>query len=71
MLSVRDIMATYPVAERLHTKYDSVLGWVNEKNVDIKDMYGPGIYLRTNSQGFRNKRPTRADGNVLYVKRPF
>jgi hypothetical protein len=53
-LTVRDIVATYPLAERLHTKYDSELGWVNEKNVDIIDMFGPGIYLRTNSQGFRN-----------------
>jgi hypothetical protein len=55
-LTLRDIMTTYPIAERLHTKYDSVLGWVNEKNVDIMDMYGPGVYLRTNSQGFRNNQ---------------
>jgi hypothetical protein len=53
-LTFHDIMTTYPLAEPLHTKYDSVLGWVNEKNVDIRDMYGPGVYLRTNSQGFRN-----------------
>jgi len=53
-LTFRGIMTTYFLAERQHTKYDSVLGWVNEKNVDIRDMYGPGVYLRTNSQGFRN-----------------
>ena len=70
MLTVHDIMATYPLAERLHTKYDSVLGWVNEKNVDIKDMYGPGIYLRTNSQGFRNNHdfePAVPDGKHRIV----
>jgi len=43
-----------PLAERRHTKYDSQLGWVNIPNVYIRDMYGPGVYLRTNSQGFRN-----------------
>ena len=46
--------ATNIVAERRHTQYDPDLGWVNEPNIDIPDMYGPGIYLRTNSQGFRN-----------------
>jgi lysophospholipase L1-like esterase len=48
-----EILSTRPVAERLHTKYDPELGWVNKPNVDIPDMYGPGISLRTNSQGFR------------------
>jgi hypothetical protein len=42
------------VAERLHTKYDRELGWVNTPNVLIRDMYGPAKYLQTNSQGFRN-----------------
>jgi hypothetical protein len=54
MLAVRDIMTAYPLAERRHTKYDPELGWVNEASVHIPDMYGPGIYLRTNSEGFRN-----------------
>lgn len=42
------------VAERHHTEYDSELGWVNMPNVHIEDMYGPGVYLKTNSQLFRN-----------------
>jgi hypothetical protein len=42
------------LAERLHTRYDSQLGWVSIPNVYVRDMYGPGIYLRTNSRGFRN-----------------
>lgn len=42
------------LAERQHTEYDPELGWVNKPNVDIPDMYGPGIYLRTNGQRFRS-----------------
>ena len=43
-------------AERLHTAFDPLLGWVNKRNVHIQDMYGPDIYVKTNSQGFRNIR---------------
>ncbi len=43
-----------PLAERLHTGYDPLLGWVNLPNVYIKDMYGDGKYLKTNGQSFRN-----------------
>ena len=43
-----------PVPERVHTRYDAELGWVAVPNLYIDDLYGPGIYLRTNSQGFRN-----------------
>jgi len=46
--------ATPPVAESLHTKYDRDLGWVNLPNVYRPNMYGPGKFLRTNSQGFRS-----------------
>jgi len=42
-------------AERLHAEYDPLLGWINRKNVVIDDMYGPGIFLRTNGQRFRNE----------------
>ncbi len=42
------------VAERRHTKYDAELGWVNEPNIEIPDMYGPRIGLRINGQGFRS-----------------
>ncbi len=45
-----------PVAERVHTRYDELLGWVNVDNVTIKDLYGEGIDLRTNSLGFRADR---------------
>ena len=46
--------ATPPVAESLYTRYDPELGWVNLPNVYLPNMYGPGKFLRTNSQGFRN-----------------
>ncbi len=45
---------TEALAERRHTRYDPELGWVNLPSVEIEDMYGPGISLRTNGQGFRN-----------------
>jgi hypothetical protein len=53
-LLVRDIMKTPSLAEQRHTKYDPDLGWMNKPNLYIPDMYGLGVYLRTNAQGFRN-----------------
>lgn len=50
-----------PLSERRHTQYDELLGWINIPNIYIRDMYGPGIYLKTNSQGFRNKDNFTAD----------
>lgn len=55
LLFARDAMTTVPMAERQHTQYDPGLGWANIPNVNIQDMYGPGISLRTNSQGFRSE----------------
>ncbi len=43
------------VAEVRHTTWDPLLGWVNLPNVRIDDMYGKGLYLATNAQGFRNE----------------
>jgi hypothetical protein len=39
---------------RTHVRYDEHLGWANEPNLDIDDMYGPGRRFVTNSQSFRN-----------------
>src|SRR5262245_50953978 len=36
--------------ERLHTRHDSELGWVSRPKVFAPDLYGPGVYLRTNAQ---------------------
>jgi len=48
------------IAEERHTRYDRDLGWVSEPNLLISDMYGPGIALHTNSQGFRGERTVTA-----------
>lgn len=44
------------LSERRHTQYDEEIGWVNLPNIHIKDLYGPGRYLTTNSQMFRNDK---------------
>lgn len=41
--------------ERSHTEYDADLGWVNQGSIRIDNLYGPGAYLQTNSQRFRNR----------------
>lgn len=58
VLFLRDVTGSQPVAERLHTIHDPLLGWVNEPGVSRPDIYGPGIGLTTNAQGFRGTEPT-------------
>lgn len=41
------------MAETTHGRYDSDLGWANIPDIRVDDMYGPGVHLATNSQGFR------------------
>ncbi|MDC0205962.1 hypothetical protein OAL04_01880 [Nitrospinae bacterium] len=43
------------LAERLHTEYDPLLGWINKPNISIDNMYGPNVYLKTNGQRFRGE----------------
>jgi len=50
-LSVR---AHYPH----YTRYDKELGWSNIPNYYDKDCFAPGVYLRTNSRGFRSNEET-------------
>jgi hypothetical protein len=52
----RAAFATPPVAESLYTEYDRDLGWINLPNLYLPNMYGPGRFMRTNSQRFRNER---------------
>lgn len=49
------VFESQPIAERKHTEYDEELGWVNLPNIYVKDMYGPGVSLTTNSQRYRNQ----------------
>jgi lysophospholipase L1-like esterase len=51
----------HPLAERQHTRYDPSLGWVNIPNFFSPDLYGPGAYVRINSQGFRNEHDFAVD----------
>jgi hypothetical protein len=51
-----EIVRTRAVAEHQHAEHDELLGWVNLPNVDLPDVYGPGVAVRTNDQRFRNDR---------------
>lgn len=58
------------LAERRHTTHDGLLGWVNAPNVKIPDMYGPGLALHINGQGFRGDRDVnlrRPEGKVRVI----
>ena len=57
---VKDLFTTTsrPLAERVHTRYDADLGWVNVPGTTVRDMYGPGLGLRINSLGFRGAEVT-------------
>jgi len=39
--------------DRTHTRFDQDLGWTNVPNAFLPDLYGPGLYVRINGQGFR------------------
>ena len=45
------------VADPHYTRYDPELGWVPRPNVDLPDVYGPGIGVQINAQGFRHSGP--------------
>ncbi len=45
-----------PLAERVHTQYNALLGWAHIPNFYAEDMYGPGVYLRTNTQSLRSNK---------------
>ena len=56
LLFIANQIRLTPSAEASYSRYDETLGWVSRPNVTFPDMYGPGVYLRTNSQSFRNDR---------------
>src|SRR5262245_61369217 len=56
LLFIANQIRRTPAAEASYSRYDETLGWVSQPNVTRPDMYGPGVYLRTNSEGFRNDR---------------
>ncbi len=65
----REAATGRPLAERLHTEYDEELGWINIPNFYVEDVYGPGIYVKTNSQSFRNNKDfgVRVPSNKIRV----
>ena len=38
-----------------HLTYDPGLGWVSLPNLSLENLFGPGVFLKTNTQGFRNE----------------
>ena len=53
-----------------HAQYDPDLGWVSRSNYFHQDFYGPGVYVKTNSQGFRNEEdfsPSAPAGHIRIV----
>ena len=55
---------------RIYMEPDSLLGWVSQPNVNIPDLYGPGVYLRTNAQRFRSNHdiaPRVPSGRVRMI----
>ncbi len=53
------------LTERTHCVYDPLLGWINESNVHVEDLYGQGLGLSTNARALRGRNdvtPTPAPG---------
>lgn len=68
-LIVRDVTVFAWVAQP-YTQYDAELGWVNRPGVRIPDMFGPGVGVETNAQGFRTAHdvaPRVAPGRLRVV----
>jgi len=52
----RQVLRTPGVSEQSHSRYHETIGWVSLPNVHLPHLYGPGMHLRTNAQGFRSDR---------------
>lgn len=58
------------LAERQHTRYDPQLGWSNIPNRVIENLYGDGVFLRINKEGFRDNQDvsdSSGDGRTKIV----
>lgn len=67
-IALRELLRNNPHPEINH--YDDLLGWASLPDTYIPDMYGPGVYVRTNSRGFRNDDETLAvapDGKTRVI----
>ncbi len=56
LLVVRDLasLSGRALAMPHQAQYDPELGWINIPNFYRRDFYNPGVYIKTNSKGFRN-----------------
>lgn len=54
VVALRPRSARRQIADRVFTRYDSELGWVNIPNEHLPNFFGPGMNLSTNARGFRN-----------------
>ena len=54
------VLFSRPLPRQLHSKYDANLGWVSVPNYYSPNFYGPGIFLRTNAEGFRGRENVTA-----------
>ncbi|HUQ81739.1 MAG TPA: hypothetical protein VM076_11395 [Gemmatimonadaceae bacterium] len=55
------IRRTRGMGEQAHSTHDSAIGWVNLPNVNLPNLYGEGVGLRTNAQAFRADREYTKD----------
>jgi hypothetical protein len=53
--------------ERVHTTYDSEIGWVGIPNLTRPGIYGPGVHLSIDARGFRAAPPAPRAGPRLRV----
>ncbi len=58
---VQELGDTKPVAERMHTRYDPEIGWVNIPNTRVDNLYAPGLHVHINEQGFRSSEDFTVD----------
>ena len=54
ILLLSPIVKKKSYAEKLHTRYDEDLGWINIPNIFIKDMYGQDLYIKTREALVKN-----------------
>lgn len=55
-VSIRQMLRDPPLSSP--SRYDEILGWTSIPSTYYPDFYGPGKYVRTNSQGYRNDAET-------------
>lgn len=70
VLFVREARQVTDLPSRVHAQHDTLVGWINQPNVRLTDLYGAGRSLTTNSRGFRatvELTPLPAAGRIRVV----